>query len=159
MLLKLLVLVRWLGSLLIGAAVVYLMLVSGLYFSGHFDELPSTAKNARAVDLLGELDRVRLRDELDLGAPRTRAIPPPPPPVSFSRQVSGFVQLEVEIGTNGDVLDARVLGAVPEGFYEQQALQEVRQRRYEPAPIGRYRQTEVVPFNITVAGEELAPEG
>ena len=142
-------LVRWAGSLAIGATVVYLILLAGLYFAGWFENTSAETTGAQVIDLLGETDRVRLEDELGL-RPRRSRLPPPPPPIVLPRRVSGFVQLEVEVGTRGEVLDAKVLGAVPAGYYEEQALQEVRQRRYEPSPIGRYRQAEVVPFNVTV---------
>ncbi len=149
---------RWTGSLLIGIVIVYVLLVLGLYFSGYLDDTPTPGNSARAIDLLAEIDRVRLQDELGLTRPRTRAVPPPPP-VTFSRQVSGFVQLEVEVGASGDVVNARVVGAVPKGYYEEQALQEVRLRSYEPAPAGSYRQTEVVPFTVTVESGDALPEG
>lgn len=150
------ILVRWAGSLLIGAIVVYLLLVAGLYFSGWFEDESTSGVQTRAIELLGEIDRVRLEDELMLAPKPSR---PPPPPVVLPRRVSGFVQLEVEVGTGGRVVSAKVLGAVPEGFYEEQALQEVQQRLYEPSPIGRYRQVEVVPFTVTVDPGETQPGG
>lgn len=149
-------LLRWVGSFAIGLAVVYLLALACLYAFGWFEEESAVPRRTHVVDLLNEIERVRLKDELGLDVRRTRKIPPPPEPVVLPRQVSGFVQLEIEVGREGEVVNARVLGAVPEGFYEAQALEEVRQRNYEPSPIGTYRQAEVVPFTVTVdpAGQQ-----
>ncbi len=142
--------IRWIGSFALGVGVVYALSLGGLYAFGWFDDKPSTERRTHVVELLSGLDRARLKDELGLDQRRARPAPAAPKPVILPRQVSGFVQLEVEVGPQGKVLDARILGAVPEGYYEQQALEEVRARRYEPAPLGSYRQAEVIPFNITV---------
>ena len=42
-------------------------------------------------------------------APRRCGPPPVPPPIVLPRRVSGFVQVEVEGGTRGEVPDAKVL--------------------------------------------------
>lgn len=149
-------LLRWTGSFALGLVVVYSLLVFGLRIFG-FGEESGPARQTRVVELMNEIERVRLRDELGLNQRRARPEPPPPPPVIVQRQVSGFVQIEVEVGTGGEVLDAEVVGAMPEGYYEERALEEVRRRRYEPAPLGSYRQSEVVPFSITVE-ESLPPD-
>lgn len=142
--------IRWVGSFVLGMGIVYSLALGGLYAFGWFDEKTSSNRRTHVVELLSKVDRVRLKDELGLDQRRARPAPPAPKPVVLPRQVSGFVQLELEIGPKGEVLDARILGAVPQGYYEEQALETVRARRYEPAPIGSYRQSEVVPFNITV---------
>lgn len=151
-------LVRWLGSLFLGTAVVYVLALGGLYAFGWFDEKTSLEPGAHLVELLSGVDRIRLKDELGLDQRKARPIPPAPKPVLLPRQVSGFVQLEVEVGTRGEVLDARVVGAVPEGYYEEEALELVRGQRYEPSPLGSYRQAEVVPFNITVEAPSIGAE-
>jgi len=143
-------LLRWFGSLVLGTAIVYVLSLAGLYAFGWFDERTSVEPRTHVVELLSSIDRVRLKDELGLDKRRARPAPPAPKPVMLPRQVSGFVQIEVEVGSLGEVLDARVVGAVPEGYYEEQALEVVRGRQYEPSPLGSYRQAEVVPFNITV---------
>lgn len=141
---------RWCGSLALGMVIVYVLSLGGLYAFGWFDERTSRDRQTHMVELLSGVERIRLKDELGLDQRRARPAPPAPEPVLLPRQVSGFVQLELEIGTEGEVLDAKVLGAVPEGYFESQALEAARARRYEPAPIGSYRQSEVIPFNITV---------
>lgn len=141
---------RWLGSAVLGTAIVYVLAVAGLFAFGWFDEKKSEAPRTHLVELLSSVDRVRLKDELGLDKRRTPPPPSAPKPLRLPRQVSGFVQIEVEVGTRGEVLDAQVVGAVPEGYYEEQALNLVRGRQYEPSPFGSYRQAEVVPFNISV---------
>lgn len=151
-------LIRWTGSLAIGLAVVYLLSVAGLFAFGWFDDESAAPRSTQAVDLLNEIERVRIRKELGLDTRRKPTVRPPPEPLRMPRQVSGFVQLEVEIGMQGEVVSAEILGAVPEGYYEQQALDTVRGRRYEPSPLGTYRQPEVIPFTITV-DEPPPPDG
>ncbi len=150
--------VRWSGSLLIGLAVVYLLSVAGLFAFGLFDDEAANPRRTHAVDLLNDLERVRIRKELGLDERRKPAVRPPPEPLRMPRQVSGFVQLEVEVGMQGEVVSAQVLGAVPEGYYEEQALEAVQDRRYDPSPLGTYRQPEVIPFTVTVDEPEPPPE-
>lgn len=152
-------LIRWTGSLAIGLSVVYLLAVAGLFAFGWFDDESATPRRTHAVNLLNELERVRIREELGLDARRKPKVRPPPEPLRMPRQVSGFVQLEVEVGTQGEVVSAEVLGAVPEGYYEQQALDVVRGRRYPPSPLGTYRQPEVIPFTVTTEEPAPPPDG
>ncbi len=70
-------------------------------------------------------------------AQRVAAEPPPKPRVvAPPREVRGFVQLEVTLDERGRVVDARVVGAVPAGRYEKQALADVRARSYPPIMVG-----------------------
>jgi len=68
------------------------------------------------------------------------------------RVTKGFVQLEVKVDAEGRVTEAKVVGAVPPGIYEQQALAEVRGRRFVPPTVGGRavpgQLTEVVPFQV-----------
>ncbi len=154
--------VRWFGSLLLGMMIVYLLAVAGLYAFGWFDDFGlfdegnNSVRRTHVVDLLNEVERVQARKELGLDRRRVRTTPAPPKPLRVPRQVSGFVQLEIEVGSAGEVVNAQVLGAVPDGYYEAQALDLVQQRRYDPAPLGSYRLTEVIPFTVTVE-EPAAP--
>lgn len=151
---------RWIVSLAVGAAIVYVLALAGLYAFGWFDEQASDRRQTHPIELLSSFDRARLKDELGLDQRRARPAPAPPKPVMVPRQISGFVQLEVLVGPDGDVLDAEVLGAVPAGYFEENALEMVRKQRYEPSPLGSYRQTEVVPFSVTVDPAEIAqPDG
>lgn len=68
------------------------------------------------------------------------------------RITKGFVQIEVLVDAEGRVTEAKVVGAVPPGIYEQQALDQVRGRRFVPPTVGGRavpgRLTEVVPFQV-----------
>ncbi len=86
-------------------------------------------------------------------AQRVAAEPPPKPRVAVPpREVRGFVQLEVTLDERGRVVDARVVGAVPPGRYEKQALADVRGRSYPPIMVdgkavpGRF--AEVMNFQV-----------
>jgi hypothetical protein len=84
--------------------------------------------------------------------PRVAPEPPPKPPPLPPRELRGFVQLEVSLDAQGRVVDARVIGAMPPGRYEAQALADVRLRRYPPIVIdgkavpGKF--SEVVNFQV-----------
>lgn len=77
---------------------------------------------------------------------------PPPLPELPPRQVSGFVQLEFTVNPDGSVSDVKVVGAVPQGYYEAQAREIVSQRRYEPTlEDGEFvarTETDVVEFTV-----------
>lgn len=86
-------------------------------------------------------------------AQRVAAEPPPKPRLAVPpREVRGFVQLEVTLDERGRVVDARVVGAMPPGRYEAQALADVRARSYPPIMVdgkavpGRF--AEVVNFQV-----------
>lgn len=68
------------------------------------------------------------------------------------RDVKGFVQVEVKLDELGTVVEAKVVGAIPPGVYERQALEQVRARRYAPITIeGRTvpgKVTEVIDFTV-----------
>ena len=68
------------------------------------------------------------------------------------RDVKGFVQVEVRLDEHGKVVEAKVVGAIPPGVYERQALEQVRARRYAPITIeGRAvpgKVTEVIDFTV-----------
>jgi TonB family protein len=87
--------------------------------------------------------------------------PPKAPPPMPPREVRGFVQLEVTLDERGRVTAARVVGAMPPGRYEQQALADVRARSYPPIMVdgkavpGKF--AEVV--NFQVAAEPAKAKG
>lgn len=76
-----------------------------------------------------------------------------PPSVEIpERRVSGFVQVEFTVFPDGSVEDVEVVGAQPEGVYEDQARQRVRGRDYtgqvSPAEEDGERRTEIVDFTV-----------
>lgn len=149
-------LLRFLLSAAIASAVVLVLLVSALWAFGVFDREEEVIY-AHPVEVLSQSDRVDVAELV--GAPQ-RQMPARPverpvePLVVPRREVSGFVQIEVEVDADGRVQRAEVVNALPAGVYEAQALRQVRQRRYPPrAGGGRY--VEVVPFKV--AADELPP--
>ena len=80
-----------------------------------------------------------------------------PPSADFVRaDIQGFVQVRFTVQPDGSATDVRVFGAVPEGYYEAQAIEQVRARRWQPAldddgrPVARTA-TEVVEFTVPAA--------
>lgn len=79
--------------------------------------------------------------------------PEPPPKVELpERMVQGFVQLEFTVDEEGIVKDARVIGAVPKGYYEAEALAAIGRKVYMPEyrdgePVASQR-TEVIQFEV-----------
>jgi TonB family protein len=69
------------------------------------------------------------------------------------REISGFVQVVFTVQPDGTVSEARVFGAVPAGYYEEQALERVRARSWEPGVdadgnIVARQATEVIEFTL-----------
>jgi TonB family protein len=143
---------RFLGSAAIAAVVVFVLMVAVLWGFGLVDLPEDNPILAHPVDALSDsIDVAEL-----VGEPRQLPPPPREPPPAFElprRQVSGFVQVEVSVGPDGRVREAQVVNAVPEGLYEEQALEIVRARRYVPPPDGRTID-EVVPFSVPAPQEE-----
>jgi TonB family protein len=63
---------------------------------------------------------------------RTRYIAPKFPALASQHNISGWVDLQFLIGTDGTVSDAAIVGAQPAGVFEQAALDAVRHWRYQP---------------------------
>lgn len=84
-----------------------------------------------------------------LGEPRRQVpeLPPPPPAIELpKREVRGFVQLQVTVDAAGEVIDAAVVSAAPEGVYEAQALEAARAMTY---PSGRPGvKSEIIDFTV-----------
>lgn len=144
-------------------ACVLVFAATGLIVLATDDEEPESPAltevvSGTGVDVLSpEQTRHLLRREKGrLETPEPPRAPPPPP----LRNINGFVQLEFTVNPDGSVSDVRVVGAVPEGHYEEQAKAIVRGRRYTPEyvegePVPR-RETEVIEF--TVPARAPAPE-
>lgn len=143
------------GGLLISGT----MLVVGISL---FDDPPDRASLRQGVEItpLPPQQQVDVSDWLreargdlpDAGEPPMRL--PPPPPVEFRREdITGFVQLRFTVQPDGRATDIRVFGAIPPGIYEDQAIAQVRARRWDPAldeagrPVARAA-TEIVEFTV-----------
>ena len=147
---------RFAGSVAVAVVIVSVLLVGGLYLFGAY-EPQEEAHTATSVEMLSRIDLAEL-----LGEDTTRKRPQLPamadikPLVIPRRTQSGFVQVEYVVDANGRVTEAQVVGAAPAGIYEDEALEIVRSRRYQPNPDGAEtdRRTEMVDF--TVVPEEDA---
>ena len=152
---------RYILAFIGGTAITVAMLLVGISF---FDEPPSkaTLRKGVVVEPLPQHTSVDVADWLDQtrgdlpeaveGEPVTRL--PPPPPVDFARaDIEGFVQVRFTVDADGRPSDVRVFGAVPPGYYERQALEQVASRRWEPGvdadgnPVPRDA-TEIVRFTV-----------
>lgn len=152
---------RFVVSGILGTLVVVAMLLTALYY---FD----TRINEASLRPITEIERLPDRGQVDVaewlretrgdlpevgedGAP---TMPPPRPPVEIEpRRISGFVQVVFTVQPDGTVSDARVFGAVPAGYYEEQALERVLARRWEPGVdadgnIVAREATEVIEFTV-----------
>ncbi len=147
---------QFLGFAAAATVVVLVLMVGALWGFGLFDQ-PEDELDAHPVELLSQSDRVDLGALLRPEVPQPPAPPPTPiEPLEIpARQVSGFVQIEVETDAEGRIMRAEVVNALPAGIYEEQALRQVRQRRYPPrAGGGSY--VEVVPFRVSP--DEVPPQ-
>lgn len=137
--------------------VVFLLMTTGLWIYGLFDEPEEDGLVVHPVSLLDDFRRQELARQL--GEDR-----PPPMPVAADRLElpgmetdiagRGFVELEVLVSGDGSVTNVRVIDSFPQGIYEEQAIEEVRQRRFEPPPPGADTVTrvEVVEFSVVDDG-------
>lgn len=148
---------RFLVSATIASVVVLALMVSALWAFGLFDRGAEEVIYAHPVEILSQSDRVDVAELV--GAPQ-RPLPARPverpvePLVVPRREISGFVQIEVAVDADGRVQRAEVVNALPAGVYEEQALRQVRQRRYPPRD-GGGSYVEVVPFRV--AADEVPP--
>ena len=153
--------VRFIVAFIGGMLITLALLLFGISL---FDEPPSKASlrkgvtveplpEGAAVDVADWLSQTRgdLPQRVD-GEPITRL--PPPPAADFTRaEIQGFVQVRFTVMPDGSATDVRVFGAVPEGYYEAAAVEQVKARRWQPAldedgrPVAR-EATEVVEFSV-----------
>lgn len=120
---------RFVVSFVLGCTVVFLMLLTGLALFGVFEEDDPPPLLAYPVDPLTTAERRALKEVF--GEEINQPSRPRPAP-NMSRDITGFVQLEVLVADDGTVAGAKVLGATPAGVYEDQALQDILKRRFLP---------------------------
>lgn len=60
-------------------------------------------------------------------------VAPQYPPRARAKNIAGQVVMNLLIGAQGDVQDAKIVNATPSGIFDQSALQAVRQWRFQPA--------------------------
>lgn len=149
---------RLAASVAIASAIVFALLVGGLWAFGAYDGVDGQPRSQR-VALLSDSERIDLAALLgeDTGPQRPRLpdLDDIPPLVLPKPAQSGFVQVELVVDGQGRVAEAEVVGSTHEGLFEQQALAIVKSRRYVPRPDGGLdRRTEIVDFTIADDGVE-----
>ncbi|MFK8014162.1 MAG: TonB family protein [Gammaproteobacteria bacterium] len=96
--------------------------------------------------------------ELDMVArarePKT-AEPEPPPPARAIEERDGFVQLEFVVTPKGRASDVRVVGAMPSGYFEEQAIKRIERLRFLPEKVDgvavESTRTQIVEFKYAPA--------
>jgi TonB family protein len=149
--------IRLFICMLVASVLVFMMAAVGVrWFYDPDSQGESTAEFMERVNLTSVRDvpgaEERRRDsqrEYVREGPRDNA----PPPVELpERRVSGFVQVEYTVFPDGTVESVEVVGAQPEGFYEDRALQRVQGRDYSgqvsPAEQDGERRTEIIEFTV-----------
>lgn len=151
-------LLRFAGSTAIALLLVFAVLAAVLRWAG----APQSPEQAMAEDLLQGIEVLDLESNPRLKAAVAQAgvdvgkleqQPAPPPAFELpERTVKGFVQLEVTVDEQGVVKDARVIGSVPAGYYEEQALRQIGRKVYMPVyedgEAVESKRTEVVQFEM-----------
>jgi TonB family protein len=145
--------IRFAGAVSAACVVVALIMIASLWAFGFLDR----PKGHHAVDLrlLTLSERLDLAEALGERSVDERPVLPPleeiPPLEIPRRQEPGFVQVEFFVDDQGRVTDAEVVRSMPEGFFDQQALEIVRSRQYAAGEGGR--RTDVVDFTVERAEE------
>jgi len=151
--------VRIIISIALATVVVLIITAVGMNIYGAFDDQTTGSRKLHDVELLSESRRRDLAEELGLATrPKRPELPALEDIPAFElprRGISGFVQVEVAVDSDGRVTDAHVVDATPPGVYEQQALEQIRQKRFTPdyvngQPIPGTR-LEIVDFTVPAA--------
>ena len=149
---------RFAASFALALVVVLGMLVIGLRISGFMEQGEARALNLQEVQVLSERERRDFTELLGEGTgSRLSTLLPLEqiPPLKMSREIQGFVQLEVIVAEDGSVRDVRVLNATPAGVYDETAMAQVRSRHYSPdlqdgQPVVT-RMLEIIDFSLSEA--------
>lgn len=75
-------------------------------------------------------------------------VPPQYPRTAARAGVSGVVTVEVTVGPDGRVSDARIIKAEPRGYFEQAALRSARQSQFRPRIVGGEPVTQIGTYDI-----------
>ena len=141
---------RMAGSVVVATVIVTLLLSTGLWLFGAYDP-EEEGHTTTQVQMLSRIDLAELLGE-DGTVRQRQELPPIEPidPLTIPRRAqAGYEQVEYDVDDKRRLLDAEYVGAAPAGIYEDQALEIVRSRRYEPNPAGMMdRRTELVDFQV-----------
>jgi hypothetical protein len=150
---------RILISMVVATAFVLTMTALGVrWFYEPEREGEATYRLIERIELIGgddpklaERRRERQREFVREGA-REREAPPPPVVERPEREVRGFVQVEFTVLPDGSIENFEVVGAHPEGVYEDRARARVEARDYagtvSPIETDGRRISEVVQFSV-----------
>ena len=109
----------------------------GMNLSGIDFGLPGfdmTDLNALDGDLLGGANGIVMTDDTVDNAPQaTFQAPMVYPPRAKAKGVKGYVLLSLLIGVTGEIEQVSVIESVPEGVFDEAALQGVNQWKFAPA--------------------------
>lgn len=96
-------------------------------------ELRPTLEQAHEAGLLDADLRLipRSPETVDELRPLVR-VAPKYPREAAARGQQGYVKLEITVGTNGEVTNARVVDSVPRGVFDEAALKAARKGRFQP---------------------------
>lgn len=89
-----------------------------------------------ADDLLGNSNKEMVMDEKSVDEPPraiSRVAPSQYPEAARKQGITGYVKMNLLIGTSGEVERVKVLEASPAGVFDQVALETIRRWRFEPA--------------------------
>lgn len=93
--------------------------------------------------------------EAALGRAPVAPAPPEPPPYERDRERDGFVQVQFTVTPGGRADEATVVGAMPAGYFEEQALAQIRRKRFVPDRVNGEAvpsvRTEIVEFKYLPA--------
>ena len=148
--------VRIIVSIALATVVVLIITAVVLNIYGAFDDDEAGSRKLHNLELLSASQRIDLAEELGLDTrPKRPELPAMEDIPVFElprRGRSGFVQVEVVVDSDGRVTDARVVDATPPGVYEQEALEQIRQRRYVPDYVNGHpvpgTRLEIVDFSL-----------
>lgn len=79
------------------------------------------------------------------------------PPIAQSARVQGVVILEITIGTDGSVADAKVLRSIP--LLDQAALDCVKQWKYEPTMVDQTARPVILTVTVSFSLQEAGSSG
>lgn len=150
---------RFFGSAVVATVFVLVVVVIGVdYYEPELeDPVSATMRSVNLVDAQDpELKQALAESGLEVP---TRRRPEPPKPLLEERQVSGFVQLLYTVNPDGSTSNVRVIGAVPRGYYEEQAVAEIERRMHSPGyengePVARELEA-VIEFTVPASSRRV----
>ena len=133
-------------------AVVLVGAIALMGINTYFEKPPINQVAAFRVEpaTQAELELIRRIEE-----PPAQEQKPEPELPQFDRERDGFVQVEFEVTAEGRARDVRVVGAMPAGYFEEQAVAKIERLRFVPDRVDGEAvssvRTQIVEFKYTPA--------